>query len=484
MKIAGRLAGLGMTFVVLAAVVMLPPVLAPRPLELRVIDEAGHDQRCPPSFAHATTPDRSAVHARAFLDDLAYAAAAAGPIGSGLLVAALAMLVWLVSCLTRGLRCAMRRILVTFAIGIPGALCVLYLSCFLDGRAIRLGPDALDWIPASLHTQTHRTTGLLSPSDLVRWHYQRGFRVLNVSDRDTTAGALAARKMASQKDFRPSLLVLIGEEWHGHPDIVLVNAKQDWKPGNPALPELVQRVREQGGASFLAHPWAKLPGTLDESLVDGLDGVEIVNGVIHGGTLVRDAAKKHEKCLLGTTDYKYGPHVNVITLLPAEAAKSPANVVRALRHRHTRILYAVPGGAVTGEVWKARRLGLTSAQAGLRSLCETPRQRRLVWFGWLALTAALWRVSTWKKVAAPARLRGPRLLFFGSAIVLLALPLALGWQFRERFGTVAIPVLLAMASVAIVPLLATSHMLGRAELSDDVDDHTADRVDDHTSVEA
>ncbi|MDH3593027.1 MAG: hypothetical protein OER88_14165, partial [Planctomycetota bacterium] len=416
-----KLIRLGFWLVVLAAAVFLPPVKTPKPLDLRVVNEAGKDEPCPPTFAFVERPDRRAPYARALLDDFAYAAADAGPVGAGVLLACFAFIVWFFGCMTRGLRCGLRRLLLAFALGVPITLGLLYVSCFLDGRAIRLGAEAGDWIPASLHNQTNTTTGLLSPSDVVSWHYRRGFRVINVSDRDTTDGGRAAREYALRKGHQPSLTVLVGEEWHGHPDIVLVNVKRDWKPHAVPMDELLAGVRKEGGASFVAHPWSKLDESLEALLARGVDGVEVVNGRIHGGTRVLDAARLRDKTLLGTIDYKFGPHVNAITVLPAETANSPAKIVAAIRARRTRVLYAVPGGAVTGEAWDAHRLGLTSAAAGLHALLQTPRPRRLVWFLWLALGAILWRITTWRDVAAEATGKA-RLLFLVCCVLQFAIP--------------------------------------------------------------
>jgi len=327
-------------------------------------------------------------------------------------------------------------------------------------------------VPASLHTQTDRTTGLLSPRHVLDWHYRRHFRVVNVSDKDVVAPAREARRIARERGYVPPLLVVVGEEWHGRPDLVLVNVKRDWDPGEFApdarLERTVRGVQREGGAVLLAHPWSKLPLPLDEALATGLDGVEVVNGVIHGGAHVVQAAQRHDRALVGTIDYKFGPHVNALTLLPADSARSPAGVVEALRARRTRVLFAVPGGARTEKEWRAGEPGLMGTVNGIRTLYETPRARRAVWVAWFAGLLLLWRIATLER--PPKEGEGPRrtlshraaaLLFALSCLVEFCVPAGLSWQVRAAFGTIPVPLLIAVACVFAVPLLASSQVLAR-----------------------
>jgi hypothetical protein len=405
-----------------------------------------------------TRPDRSRATFRALLDDLAYAADAAGPAGCGALLAGIAALVLVLSLWSGGVRCALRRVLLTFALGVPLCVGLFYASCFLDGRNIRLGPAAAGFVPCSLHTQTNRTTGLLSPSHLVAWHLRRGFRVLNVSDKDAVDGALEAVEHARDT----GMLVVVGEEWHGHPHMLLVGVRRAWKPAEADPAKTIAGVHEEGGAVFVAHPWSKLEGRLEGVLEAGADGAEIVNGVVHGGRHVIETALDAGKTVIGVIDYKYGPHVTALTLLPERAAESATGVVRALQARQAEVVYAVPGGAFTGAQWDAVSIA-RSVWGGLRSLLETPLPRRAVWLAWLALGALLWWIASRPREGRRMGIRTARILFGAAAAVELALPLALGWQFREAFGTVPLPALLAAAAVAAVPLLAASAVLARAE---------------------
>lgn len=487
-----RVGSLVFTVGVLAAAVFAPPVEEERDLVVRCIDASGADRACAPEFARVSEPAREDPELAALLHDFAYAAAEAGPEGCGWLLCGLAAIVLVFGLWSRGFRCALRRVMLTFALGVPLGIYLVYASSFLDGRRIVLGPEARDEVACSLHAQTDRTTGLLSPRAVVKWHAQRGFRVLNVSDKDQVAAGHEARLAARTMDLTPSMLVLVGEEWHGSPDLVLLNVKRAWRPRQmPIHPqnvkekieEVVDGVQGEGGAVFLAHPWSKIPETvtLEDVLEAGVDGIEIVNGVIHGGTQRIRLAREYEKALVGVIDYKYGPHVNALTLLPAATVltrsgePSAAGVVRALRNAQTKVLYAVPGGARTGAEYAAADLGVTGAMAGLRTLQETPLRRRAVWFGWLAGIAILWWLAQmehdflWRAVFRRERkrregvgVRGARILFVACCVAEYVLAGGLGWQVREAVA-LPVPVLLAIAAAVAVPLLASSVVLSRAE---------------------
>ena len=456
----------------IAAAVLIPAQADPEDLKLRCIDGvSGRDEECVDTFAHVVVPDRTKVTPWALPQDLAYAAAAAGPEGCGWLLIGLALVALVTGLWSRGLLGGVRRLLLLFALGVPFCFALFYGSCFLEGRRIRLGPEADgEYVICSLHSQTDRTTGLLSPKDVVRWHYQRGFRVLNVSDRDDIRAGQEAVAYARSEGFTPPMLVLVGEEWHVHPDLVLVNVKRArtaHRLEDAALQQTVADVRREGGLVFVAHPWAKLePRTLDMMLRSGVDGCEIVNGVIHGGSLVIEAARRHKKALVGVIDYKYGPHVNAVTLLRASRAQTGVGVVAAVRERDTKVLYAVPGGTTTGAAYEAADLGVTGAAVGLRALFETPRPRRATWLVWLAIVVLLWWLTVREPksdVRRPLSRRQARVMFLACCLIEFVLPAGASWEVREVVGAVPVAALLGIAAVVAVPLLAAAHTLARAD---------------------
>jgi hypothetical protein len=213
----------------------------------------------------------------------------------------------------------------------------------------------------------------------------------------------------------------------------------------------------------------------DRSLEDyyrlGIDGVEVVNEAIRASDRVVTGARKAGRVLVGTIDFKFGPHMRALTLLPAALVLDPGGVptaegvVKALRAGDTRVLYTVRGAQRTAEEYTAAQLGLVAAVDGLRVLAATPLGRRAVWFAWLAGAALLWAVSS-RDVREGSRRRlsprGARILLVLAAAAELNLLWGLSWQVREMI-VVPVPRLLAVAAVLAVPLLAASIVLGRAE---------------------
>ncbi|MCK6461184.1 MAG: hypothetical protein L6Q95_14980, partial [Planctomycetes bacterium] len=448
------------------------------------IDMGGRDRPAPSTLAHVEGPRRDGATILAPFHDLAYAAAAAGPEGCLWALATVVLLAVVRGLWSQGVRGALRRAVLAVALGAPLCVGLLYLSCLLPGRVIRLGPDAAEYVPASLHNHTDVSTGLLSPRQVVIWHLKRGFRVLNISDKDSIQGGVRGREAYRRLDeekgpFLPPLLVVVGNEWHGQPDIVFVNTTHE-----PALPpeppkdlpkeerhaqrlrhlaELAARIHAENGALFLAHPWSKVPGTmtLEEIFAAGLDGVEVVNGVIHGGDARIRAALDAKTSLFGVIDYKFGPHVTAITLLEERLARTPEGVATAVREGRKLVLYAIPGRPRSAEEWKAAQVGLRGALEGLDSLLEAPRGRRAVWFAWGALLLALWWLAT-RREQGLGRNAG-RMLFAACAALELLLLLFLWSEVRKAVGTVPVPLLLVAHAVIAIPLLAASHSLATLE---------------------
>jgi hypothetical protein len=469
---------------VLAAACFVPSVHVAALPDVQSIDAAGRDTPAPKTLAWVEAPKRDQVTLLAPFHDLAYAAADAGPEGCLWVLGGVVLLAVVRGLWSQGIRGALRRAILAVALGAPACVGFLYVSCLLDGRMIRLGPDAAEYVPASLHNHTDVSTGLLSPRQVVIWHLKRGFRVLNISDKDSIQGGVrgreALRRLDEQKGpFLPPLLVVVGNEWHGQPDIVFVNTTHEpaLPPEPPAdlpkeerhahrlryLADLATRIHAEDGALFLAHPWSKVPGamTLEEIFAAGLDGVEVVNGVIHGGDGRIRAALDAKKSLFGVIDYKYGPHVTAITLLEERLARTPEGVAKAVREGRKLVLYAIPGGQRSPEEWRAARVGLRPALEGLDSLREAPRERRAVWFAWGLLGLVLWWLAT-RTEKGLGKAAG-RVVFAACAAAELGLMLFLWSEVRFAVGTVPVPILLVAHAVIAVPLLAASHSLAILE---------------------
>ncbi|MCZ6572752.1 MAG: PHP domain-containing protein [Planctomycetota bacterium] len=477
-----KVAGPCLWLVVAAAAILLPPTQQPLDAPVRMVDEFGRDQAVATSFAYLAQPDRSRATPFAPIDDLAYTLVDSGPIGGAILLVLFTLPIVLVGIWGRGLQCGLRRVLVVLGLAAPVGLALLYHSCFLPGRRPVLGPEArFRYVLANFHAQTDHSTGFLRPIDVVRWHRRRGIHVLNISDRDSIEGALAAQRALAEDPSLlrsdPPMVVLVGEEYHGEPDVVLVHSKRSYDPKRTVLEDIIAGVHADGGALIVAHPWSKLKRPLAGVLQEGVDGVEVVNGVIHGGRHVVEAAlgdrsaPAMRKALIGSLDYKLGPHVSALTLVPRaallpydpssppSAGKSAAMIVRTIRSAQTRVLYAIPGTPRTGTSWEVGRFGPAAALAGLRTLYASSRGRRLMWLLWVVVLGGLWKLAT-RKTHPPRRLGRWRILFVASCAVQLLLLAALSWQVRGIVGVVPVSLLVKLGALFAVPLLASAHMCG------------------------
>lgn len=147
------------------------------------------------------------------------------------------------------------------------------------------------WLKAALHTHTTRSDGELEPEALVRHHEWMGFDVCAITDHWTLT-------------FEPSTkdcLVITGAELAADPlgegrftEILAIGIseipedpggdRRHWRPIDayefktfPDLSAAGRSIGDQGGASFIAHPyWSGLP--LEVLLeAEHVDGIELYN---------------------------------------------------------------------------------------------------------------------------------------------------------------------------------------------------------------
>ena len=124
-----------------------------------------------------------------------------------------------------------------------------------------------------LHTHTDRSPDCLTaPGDLVGRARQVGLDRLAVTDHDRIEGALAAR------DIDPEL-VIVGEEVRtaDGPELIGLFLEEHVAPGL-SFRETADAIREQGGVTYLPHPFDPLRGTTESFLESRVDCVDLVEG--------------------------------------------------------------------------------------------------------------------------------------------------------------------------------------------------------------
>jgi len=154
---------------------------------------------------------------------------------------------------------------------------------------------------ADLHCHTSASFDSLSkPADVARVAAERGLTHLAITDHDRIDGALAARDvMAARSSGATGLQIIVGQEVRTTTgDLIALFVERTIPPGL-APAEAAQRIREQGGAVGLAHPYdrfragAARPGWEDEleRLLPLLDYVETWNSRLMLGDGNRRAAE-------------------------------------------------------------------------------------------------------------------------------------------------------------------------------------------------
>lgn len=209
------------------------------------------------------------------------------------------------------------------------------------------------WLKAALHTHTTRSDGELDPPAHVRHHEWMGFDVCVITDHWTitreSSGArclviTGAELAADLDERRDSEILAIGiDEIPEDPG----GDRRRWGPVDayhyktfPDLSAAAATVAEQGGVSFVAHPyWSGLPiETVLEA--DGVHGIELFNSSAERENGRGDSSYVWDLCLesgkrlwgFATDDCHYpGFDIGDAWTMVRAAERTEEDVVEALR---------------------------------------------------------------------------------------------------------------------------------------------------------
>lgn len=152
------------------------------------------------------------------------------------------------------------------------------------------------WMRVDLHLHTSASWDCLSdPEALLAQAGERGVSRLAFTDHNTVEAAL---KWAERYPDR----IIPGEEVKTAEgiDVIGLYLHEEIPKGTPAR-EVVERVRDQGGVTYLPHPYASgkgAGGRFAEELAPFMDVVEIFNGRLHPGRLNQpgvDLARRYHR---------------------------------------------------------------------------------------------------------------------------------------------------------------------------------------------
>lgn len=134
-------------------------------------------------------------------------------------------------------------------------------------------PEGTDCWQVDLHTHTDRSPDCrVAPADLVRRAREVGLDRLAVTDHDRIEGAFAAREADPE-------LVIVAEEVRtaDGPELIGLFLEEYVSPGL-SFRETAAAIREQGGVTYLPHPFDPARGTTGAFLEGRADCVDLVEG--------------------------------------------------------------------------------------------------------------------------------------------------------------------------------------------------------------
>ncbi len=206
-------------------------------------------------------------------------------------------------------------------------------------------PEDAPFVLANFHTHTTQSNGFLTPEQAVLWHLRRGYKIVAITDSNTVKGGEIAKKFVERANLHPALrtlnpfplTVLVGEEFRGKTHLVMLNIRRDISPRDFGVSSAIREAKRQGGVVIAAHPWSGRH-SIYELLEWGVDGFEIVNGVVLGDEKLRALCRKHGLAVLGSLDFRSGCVPETATVLPVWA-NTPEKVAEALRKGICAVIY-------------------------------------------------------------------------------------------------------------------------------------------------
>ena len=138
---------------------------------------------------------------------------------------------------------------------------------------------------ADIHIHTNYSDGLMTPEAAVEYTAtETQLSVIAITDHDTIAGAVAARRYwrCYQRDFC-HLDIIIGSEITSRDGDIVGLFLSDDVPAGMSAAETVQAIHAQGGLAIAVHPHSFLLPTIVKGVKGHIqsvpfDGVEIRNG--------------------------------------------------------------------------------------------------------------------------------------------------------------------------------------------------------------
>ena len=138
--------------------------------------------------------------------------------------------------------------------------------------------DGYEWVKGNLHSHTTNSDGRPSPQERLDGYVHQGYDYLCLSDHDNitfldTVACPDGFTLIQGAELHPDN-PFGGQKHH----FVALNLKEDMDARAMPPQHVIDAVKEQGGAIWLAHPhWSSVNILRDTLALDGLDGIEVFN---------------------------------------------------------------------------------------------------------------------------------------------------------------------------------------------------------------
>lgn len=150
-------------------------------------------------------------------------------------------------------------------------------------------------IKCDLHIHSkYSFDSLANPKKIVDLALSRGIQCVAIADHGNIKGSLDAQEYVKKNNL-PMLVIISEEVKSKQGDILALNIK-DPIPDHLPASEVLKKIKEQGGAGIIAHPFGLFCGFKEnlENYLGRFDGVEILNAsVFSGNKIAATFAKKH-----------------------------------------------------------------------------------------------------------------------------------------------------------------------------------------------
>lgn len=183
---------------------------------------------------------------------------------------------------------------------------------------------------ADLHIHSDHSDGRPSISQIIDYvEYKTNLDIIAITDHDTIAGALEAKKIISSGKYRFD--VIVGEEVstkEGH--LVGLFLKNKIAPGM-SIPETIKEIRRQNGVVVAVHPFQHTRFRNPKMVV--MDGMGIVNLIKEKNNL--DAVEIVNATPTLSEENLSADFINSTLVLKAELGSSDAHILEAIGMGYT-----------------------------------------------------------------------------------------------------------------------------------------------------